>query len=219
MQKSLSITAADISVHGKNDHTVPDQQLGCPESCLGSNVSCQSVRKWMCHSNLTRSVCLNPSTQSHLKILWGWSLKPGFGMWYRLMIAPHLDLKFWNVSENNTQAQENVSHDSRQMKWTSWLPVDEQFNLNAIICSGSLALWEVITQISTLWWGPTSPACWVNMVQVQALVPMSILPAGRHQSAPIEVLTAAQGGGQPWMQGTKRSYAAHLMPWHFWNSS
>lgn len=37
---------------------------------------------------------------------------PGFGMCDRLMIAPHLDLKFWNVSENKTQAQENVSHDS-----------------------------------------------------------------------------------------------------------
>lgn len=43
MEETSSIITVGISVYWKNGHTVPDQQLGCPESCLGSNVSYRSV--------------------------------------------------------------------------------------------------------------------------------------------------------------------------------
>lgn len=71
MEETLSIITVGISVYWKNGHTVPDQQLGCPEAVWEamSPTGVFWVRKGMCQSNLTHGVYLNPPTQCHFKIL------------------------------------------------------------------------------------------------------------------------------------------------------
>lgn len=113
MQESSGIITADILVSCKNDHTVPDQQLGCPRKLSGKQyLPLEECQKKDVPEQSYPWYVLETSNTKPLKILQGWNLKPGFSTQDNLIIAPHLGLKFWNVSKTKTQVQESVSYDS-----------------------------------------------------------------------------------------------------------